>query len=79
MFREEQTMALIYCRDCGRAVSDQAMTCPSCGRSVQVLKDQGYNCRNCKRGREWSGDCERNYGIPGYPCLAYVKDESRFD
>ena len=72
-------MALIYCAECGRAVSDQAMTCPSCGRSVNVLKSQGYLCRNCKRGREWSGDGDRNYGIPGYPCLGYVKDEERFD
>ena len=75
---EEKIMALIYCKDCGRAVSDQAMSCPGCGRNVQVLKDQGYACRNCKRGHEYRGDCDRTYGLPGYPCLAYVKDEDCF-
>jgi TM2 domain-containing membrane protein YozV len=27
-------MALIYCRECGKQVSDQAASCPSCGAPV---------------------------------------------
>ena len=65
-------MALIRCYECGHSVSDKARVCPNCGRSVDVLKEEGCNCGNCVRGREWSGDCDRNYGIVGYPCLAYV-------
>ena len=68
-------MALIRCYDCGRQVSDMSKTCPSCGRDVEILKMKNCNCRNCKRGNEWHGDCERNYGLPGYPCLAYVEED----
>lgn len=71
-------MALIRCYECGHQVSDMARTCPSCGRSVTVLKENGCSCSNCKRGNEWHGDCERNYGAPGFPCLAYVEEETYY-
>ena|SRR5579859_314889 len=29
-------MALIYCRECGKQISDQAATCPSCGAPVSA-------------------------------------------
>lgn len=31
-------MALIYCPDCGRQISDQAAVCIGCGRPMQVEK-----------------------------------------
>lgn len=28
-------MALIYCRDCGKQISDEALSCPNCGAMVR--------------------------------------------
>lgn len=32
-----------YCRDCGSEIPDDAVFCPSCGRSVQDGANQGNN------------------------------------
>ena len=32
-------MALIKCPDCGKQISDQAQSCPECGRPTQASKD----------------------------------------
>lgn len=68
-------MALIRCAECGHSVSDKAKTCPSCGRDVEILKQDNCSCRNCKRGNEYRGDCNREYGLVGYPCLAYIEED----
>ncbi len=64
-------MAIIKCNDCGREVSDMAMTCPQCSRSIEALKISGCSCRNCEKGDSYDGCCDRDYGPTGYPCLAY--------
>lgn len=70
-------MAIIKCAECGRAVSDMAMTCPQCARSIEALKLDGCSCRNCERSDYiYEGGCDRTYGPKGYPCLAYEPYES---
>jgi TM2 domain-containing membrane protein YozV len=34
-------MALIRCPECGRSVSEQAWTCPSCGYPLRGCRDEG--------------------------------------
>ena len=70
-------MAYIECGECGRTISDMAMTCPTCGRSIVALKAGGCNCSNCKKGDYEDGTCDRNYGPTGYSCLAY--DPENYD
>lgn len=64
-------MAMIKCEECGRQVSDMAMVCPSCARSIEALKLNGCSCGNCDKGDSDYGSCDRTYGPKGYPCLAY--------
>lgn len=33
-------MALIKCEDCGKEVSDQAKSCPNCGRPICVTQEE---------------------------------------
>jgi TM2 domain-containing membrane protein YozV len=33
-------MALVYCRDCGKQISDQADSCPNCGAVVRRTKSR---------------------------------------
>ena len=35
IFKGENEMALIYCSECGRQVSDQAEYCPGCGNVIK--------------------------------------------
>lgn len=67
-------MAIIKCEECGREVSDMAMICPGCGRSIEALKLDGCSCYNCAKGDYEYGSCDRTYGPKGYPCLAYYSD-----
>ena len=69
-------MAIIRCDECGRQVSDMAMTCPQCGRSIEALKLDGCSCSNCSRNQRLDpedGDCYCEYGPKGYPCLQYSR------
>ena len=69
-------MAIIKCAECGKSVSDMAMSCPQCGRSIEALKLDGCSCGNCDLNENYCGSCERDYGPKGYPCLAYQPYES---
>ena len=47
-------MALIKCPECGRDVSDSAITCPNCGRIIFHYDKKATNafevqCRKCER------------------------------
>ena len=35
-------MALLYCPECGRQISDQALTCPQCGYPVSEHRDDRF-------------------------------------
>jgi len=43
-------MTLIKCQDCGRGISDQAKTCPNCGRPVtqEYYHEKLEICPNCR-------------------------------
>jgi hypothetical protein len=71
-------MALIKCADCGRQVSDMALTCPQCSRSIEALKLDGCSCSNCDLSEDNYGRCEKTYGPKGYPCLSY-RPYKRYD
>ena len=53
-------MALITCRDCNREISDQAVSCPSCGLPIQAVAPRyagpPESCARCgghlKRGAD---------------------------
>ena len=40
-------MALIYCKECGHQISDQAVSCPNCGYSYQSVAP------SCGTNEEW--------------------------
>jgi len=65
-------MALIKCGECGRQVSDQASSCPSCGAPVVLTETQSLtmegmiNCPFCKESISDTaticGHCGAEYG-----------------
>ena len=44
-------MALIQCPECGKEISDKALTCPSCGCPIKAEEpkavSEGWDCPNC--------------------------------
>ncbi len=45
-------MALVYCRECGKQVSDQAPTCPNCGAPQGVAALAAAPAKPVKLDRE---------------------------
>ena len=46
------TMAMIYCKECGKEISDQAKSCPYCGQpSEEQLKRQNLEDKNQQSSR----------------------------
>ena len=45
-------MALVRCAECGRAVSNSAKACPSCGYTVSDI------CWNCDHFSDTGGECD---------------------
>jgi DNA-directed RNA polymerase subunit RPC12/RpoP len=41
-------MALIKCSECGKEISDQAASCPNCGRPVNVKGEEYLCCPKCQ-------------------------------
>ena len=56
-------MALIICSECGKQVSDTALTCPNCGNPIQkqVLEERKMNQKiNCCTVF-WKNEAKRHY------------------
>lgn len=52
---EGTNMALIYCKECGREVSDKAANCPHCGAPVAESNQNTKFCKHC--GERIDKDC----------------------
>jgi len=50
---EEDVMALIKCPDCGKEFSEQAPTCPQCGRLIAAQPQQVQPQSNMSSMEKW--------------------------
>ena len=73
-------MALIYCKDCGKQISDAAVACPHCGCPVEKVKT--FKCPECGIDvKEGTASCP-NCGFPFQkkpepdPILSAIKIET---
>ncbi len=50
-------MAMIYCTNCGKSISDKAVCCPQCGASLIEQNDSSRDMTKCSEcGNEYKGD-----------------------
>lgn len=47
-------MAIIYCAECGKQISDLAKTCPHCGYPIQEIKNNNIHNQNKAYYREYN-------------------------
>lgn len=48
-------MALINCPECGKEISDQAVSCPNCGTPINIQKKEQKYCKHC--GEQIDKEC----------------------
>ena len=45
-------MALVKCSECGKEISDKALTCPHCGNPIQAIRNAQISEQNKKYSKE---------------------------